>query len=115
MDRKSVSAAVRAIAAGLAQLADALDADVQTTDELLTLAKLKDEFGLGRAAVKSAATKGLPVVRGSRGALLVKRSDVEAWLKSRRIEASPQLSASLQKAIELTWEQQLDHDLAGAA
>lgn len=52
-------------------------------DDWLDLKQLTKEFGFSRESLASAARDGLAVSKGPKGRLLVRRSDVEAWLVSR--------------------------------
>ena len=79
--------ALREQARSLLALADELEAassDNTSSDELLDLKRLKEEFGFSRESLKSAGEKGLPVHLGAKGRLCAFRSDVVAYVKSRR-------------------------------
>ena len=53
-------------------------------DPLLGVDELLEQFKLGRGTVQSAVERGeLTASRGARGKILVRRSEVERWLKSR--------------------------------
>jgi len=84
----SAGKALRAQAAALRAQADALEALAATlpdvaADELLGV-KACAALGVGRDALRGAARRGeLDISQGPRGKLLVKRSALEAWLRSR--------------------------------
>jgi hypothetical protein len=53
-------------------------------DTLLGLAELKDRYSIGRDALLAAhERREIEVIRGTRHRLLVRRSAVEGWLRSR--------------------------------
>jgi hypothetical protein len=74
-----------------AELADASGAANDGDDDpLLDHQKCLDAYGIGRDALKNAADSGkIELVRGARGKILVRRSEVERWLASRPYSPRP--------------------------
>lgn len=99
-------AALRAQAVALRVQADTLDAlaralESEAPDTLLGVEECS-ALGVGRDALRGAAKRGeLEISQGPRGKLLVRRSALEAWLRSRPYkpevrgarEAEPDLEA----------------------
>lgn len=78
--------ALRASAAALEAQAMALP-DGDASDPLLDVDQVQSEFGVGRDSLKAAADRGeLTLSRGARGKLLIERSAVRAWIKSRPVQ-----------------------------
>jgi excisionase family DNA binding protein len=60
------------------------------TEPLLGLDELMGQYKIGRGTVQSAVERGeLAASRGARGKILVTRSEVERWLKSRPYKPGP--------------------------
>lgn len=79
--------ALKLLAEALSALADASET-AHEDDPWLDLAALRD-YGFTRESLRSAAEKGLAVHRGPRGKILVRESDIDAWIKSRPWKPGP--------------------------
>jgi hypothetical protein len=88
VNRKQLEAALVSARATVASLEAALaDAENNGASELLDVAAVRKQYGVGRDALKAAAKRGeLELSRGPRRRLLVKRDVLEAWLGSRPYE-----------------------------
>lgn len=97
------SKALRSIGEALIALAETADPP-REDDPWLTLADLTKE-GWTRESLKSAAQTGLPVKRGPRGKIFVRRSAVDEWIESRDWKPGPRKvtpTDSLEDAHEAT-------------
>lgn len=96
-----VGAALRAQAAALRAQADTLEAlasalESEAPDTLLGVAEAA-ALGVGRDALRGAAKRGeLEISQGPRGKLLVRRSALEAWLRSRPYKPEARASGEAQ-------------------
>ena len=85
MTRKQIEAALvsaRATVASLEALLESVDAHDPSSD-LLDAKTVKQEYDIGRDALKAAAKRGeLKLHRGTRDKLLVERGKLEAWRRS---------------------------------
>lgn len=90
--RKLVEAALSSAESNVALLRAVL-ADIDaapSNDPQLGCDDLLKEFKLGRGTVQSAVERGeLTASRGARGKILVLRSEVERWLRSRPYKPGP--------------------------
>lgn len=99
-------ATVALIEAELEQ-ADATGADGA---QLLNMQQTLAEFGIGHNAVKAAAERGeLAVSRGARGRLMVERSELRRYIKSRPVRARKAAPA----ANISDWERDAERALRG--
>lgn len=104
------AAALRVQADTLQALAEAVS-DV-ATDELLDLAALRTEYAIGRDGVLSAVGRGeLTASRGPRGRILVARSEIERFLRSRPVRRKPLAPQATVVSLE-EWDRQADGRLA---
>jgi hypothetical protein len=88
---EALLAAARANRAAAESVVAALEAALSKpeteADELLDLVTLRKRYGIGRAAILGAVRRReLEAVRGVRDRIMVRRSAVEGWLGSRRVE-----------------------------
>jgi len=82
---------LRSKAVQLRAMADDLEAEAERSEALgapvsadwLSMRELSSEYRFTRQSLAQAAANGLPVSKGPKGRLMVKRSDVEAWLAGR--------------------------------
>lgn len=88
VNRRQLEAALASARATVASLEAALaSAENKGASELLDVAAVRKQYGVGRDALKAAANRGeLELSRGPRRRLLVKRDVLEAWLGSRPYE-----------------------------
>lgn len=91
--------------------ADALEQTGAGDDPLLDVDQVLAEFGVGRDSLKAAAERGeLSLSRGARGKLLIERSAVRAWIKSRPVQ--PRKVTPPVSDLEC-WEAEAERALAG--
>ncbi len=119
LETAEVRAALLAQAAALRAQAEVLEtlADGVATFEpnaLLDLGELQRNYHLGRAAIRKGVEQGeLTASRGARGRILVRRTDIEAWIASR-----PMIVAARASSPEATafadWDRAQDRELARA-
>jgi len=84
MSRKQIEAALASARATVATLEAALEGADDNETELLDVATVREEYGIGRDALKAAEARGeLELLRGPRNKLLVERGKLEAWRRSR--------------------------------
>ena len=77
-------------AGALNALADTLD-ESHTRSDLLTVGdQTRDQYHAGRESLMGAAERGeITLVRGARRRVMVERSELERWIKSRKVTPGP--------------------------
>ncbi len=113
--RRKLEAALASARATVCLLEAELEqVDVAGSDgeQLLTTAQTLAEFGIGHDAIKAAAERGeLTVSRGARGKLLIERSEIRRYIKSRPVrprKAAPAASLA-------DWERDAEQSLRSIA
>jgi len=87
---RAQAAALRASADTLDALADTLDASHAPSDLLTVGDQTRDEYHAGREALMAAAERNeITLVRGARRRVMVERSEIERWIKSRKVTPGP--------------------------
>jgi len=88
--KRKLEAALNAARATVALLEAELSDVEQADDPLLGVDELHEQFSCGRDAVRAAVERGeLTASRGARGKILVARSEIERWLRSRPYKPGP--------------------------
>jgi hypothetical protein len=112
MTRKQIEAALASARALVASLEAALEDAGNDPTELLDVAMVKEEYNIGRDALKAAAHRGeLTLTRGPRGRLQVERGKLEAWQRSRKYEPTQRRPVADLEA----WKAEADRCIEGSS